>query len=347
VWGSRGRRHEPWTHDELWHVSVRACTGGGGGGMSQNKLRKLYQYTKAVEASTDAAKKPFTDTFRTAYRFIAAVRRFKRALVAPLNWKKVYMSIDGRRYTVCYREALVAAQYEIMRAMSGDLYWGPTPSTEAEAQSMETSTNAPKKALRGAWNGEMYKEQNDHVQGTLSSGTRVLGLHLYSDSTVLSNSGAVSAYPLRMRVINTTTKEVRWVTVAPPGRGWCRGTAWGEPGSGGHDPHRQTGLVSPRGTGIAPTLGLGPCGACNPAWRRAAAAGGPARGGGYVGRRALPRGRATGHHVRYGRPVPIPPSLYLPHWGTCLALYLVVLVGRRRGPIPIRGIGPTQRFPPF
>jgi len=86
-------------------------------------------------------------------------------------------------------------------------------------------------------------------------------------------------------------------TVAPPGRGWCQGTARGEPGSGGHDPHRHTGLVSPRATGIAPTLGVGPCGACNPAWRRAAAAVGPARGGGYVGRRALPRIHATGHHV--------------------------------------------------
>jgi len=86
--------------------------------------------------------------------------------------------------------------------------------------------------------------------------------------------------------------------VAPPSRGWCPGTARGGPGSGGHNLHRHTGLVSPRGTGIAPTLRVGPCGACNPAWRRAAAAGGPARGGCYVGRRALPRGRATGHHVR-------------------------------------------------
>jgi len=97
---------------------------------------------------------------------------------------------------------------------SGDLHWRPAPSTEAEAQSMETSTNTPKKTLRGAWDAEIYKEQNEHVQGTLSSGTRVLGLHVYSDSTVMSSSGAVSAYPLRMRVINITTKEVRWVTLA-------------------------------------------------------------------------------------------------------------------------------------
>jgi len=40
------------------------------------------------------------------------------------------------------------------------------------------------------------------------------------------------------------------------------------------------------------------------------------------------------------------PRLYLSHWGICLVLYLVVLVGRWRGPIPIREIGPPQRFPP-
>jgi len=36
------------------------------------------------------------------------------------------------------------------------------------------------------------------VKSTTRKGTRVLGPHLYSDSTVLSSSGAVSAYPLRM-----------------------------------------------------------------------------------------------------------------------------------------------------
>ena len=60
----------------------------------------------------------------------------------------------------------------------------------------------------------MYKEQHYHVQGTMRQGTRVLGLHLYSDSTVLSSSGAVSAYPLRMRIVNSINKEVRWVMLA-------------------------------------------------------------------------------------------------------------------------------------
>jgi len=41
-------------------------------------------------------------------RFIADVRRFKRVLVAPLNWKKVVMAVDGRKYPVFFRDAFEA-----------------------------------------------------------------------------------------------------------------------------------------------------------------------------------------------------------------------------------------------
>jgi len=60
----------------------------------------------------------------------------------------------------------------------------------------------------------MYRQQQEHVDGTLNPGTRVLGFYLYFDATVLISSGAVSAYPLRMRVINIDTDEGRWVTLA-------------------------------------------------------------------------------------------------------------------------------------
>lgn len=68
--------------------------------------------------------------------------------------------------------------------------------------------------LRGTWNGEMYKEQAAHVAASMRAGTRMLVLHLYSDDTVLSDSGAVSAYPLRMRIANVNTKMERWETLA-------------------------------------------------------------------------------------------------------------------------------------
>ena len=60
----------------------------------------------------------------------------------------------------------------------------------------------------------MYKQQQEHVDGTLHPGKRVLRFYLYSNATVLSSSGAVSAYLLRMRVINIDTDEVRLVTLA-------------------------------------------------------------------------------------------------------------------------------------
>lgn len=220
----------PWTKDGLWHVFVNACTASNGFGLSQNGLRAQYFYTKKVEAATCASKRPFTDTFRTANRFIAAIRRFKRAVIAPLHWRRVPIEIDGTKYVVCFRDALEAAQEELLRADPGDLFWGITPtdqqgvggSADAEGGSSSAPPAGPgtdgaePSLLRGVWDGEMFKEQAAHVRGTMPEGTKVLGLHIYSDATVLSRSGAVSAYPLRMRVVNVNSSgaTVRWVTIA-------------------------------------------------------------------------------------------------------------------------------------
>ena len=214
-----GGRAEPWTRHGLRHVFVHACTVGSGGVMTQRELKDLYNFTRKVEAATDAVRsRPFTDAFKTVWRFIAAVRRYKRTLITPLNWKKVIMKIDGRQYTVFFRDALQAAQDEAMRAKPDDLYWGRPSRTGQDSSSADASTGAsttsPDTVLRNAWDGEMYQQQQEHVDGTVHPGTRVLGFYLYSDATVLSSSGAVSAYPLRMRVINIDTDEVRWVTLA-------------------------------------------------------------------------------------------------------------------------------------
>jgi len=204
----RGRRSgggAPWTNDALWRVFERACIGGGGGvGLSQKQLRKLHRYTKVVEQGTNATIKPFSDNFKTVDQFIAWVRRFKRTLIAPLKWKKASMKIDGKVYSVCFRDALDAILSEVVNTQYGDLYWGPETIDDP----------VPDTVLRGAWDGQMYKEQLYHVQATTRQGTRVLDLHLYSDSTVLSSSGAMSAYPLRMRIVNNISEELRWVTLA-------------------------------------------------------------------------------------------------------------------------------------
>ena len=213
-----GGRAEPWNRDCLRHVFIHACTVGSGGVMTQRELTGLYNYTRNVEAAMDAATGTFTDAFKTVWRFIGAVRRYKRTLIVPLNCRKVVMSIDGRQYTVFFRDALRAAPEVVMQAKPVDLYWGASCSDDHEFGSMDTSTDprktTPDTVLCNAWDGEMYKRQKEHVEGTLHPGTRALGFYLYSDSTVLRSSVAVSEYSLRMRVININTDKVRWVTLA-------------------------------------------------------------------------------------------------------------------------------------
>jgi len=207
--GSSERVRAPWLRADLWHAFTFACTSGGGCGLSQQELRRLYRFTMQVEAASSASRKPFTAAFHNANRFIASVRRFKRSLVAALNWKKVVMAVDGRKYRVFFRDTFDAVQEEVLQVELGDLCWGAAPSPAGNGMEAPQSTQ-----LRGSWDGEMYREQHAHVQGTMPEDTRVLAMHLYSDATVLSSSGAVSAYPLRMRIVNVNTKNVRWMTLA-------------------------------------------------------------------------------------------------------------------------------------
>ena len=71
--GSSDRARGPWLRAELWHVFTFACTSGGGCGLSQQELRRLYRFTMQVEAESSASRKPFTAAFHNANRFIAAV----------------------------------------------------------------------------------------------------------------------------------------------------------------------------------------------------------------------------------------------------------------------------------
>jgi len=53
--------------------------------MSQRELKGLYNFTRNVEAAMDASRRRFTDALETVWRFISAVRRYKRTLSVPLN----------------------------------------------------------------------------------------------------------------------------------------------------------------------------------------------------------------------------------------------------------------------
>lgn len=112
--------------------------------------------------------------------------------------------------TMCFRDAFEAAQ-ELLQADPKDrLRKAPTN----HDQSRRNLFAAKPFVLRGFWDGEMLAELAAHVEGAMREGAKTLGLHLYSNATVLSSSRAVSAYPLLMRVVNINTSADRFVTVA-------------------------------------------------------------------------------------------------------------------------------------
>jgi len=133
----------PWLREELWHVLVFACTAGGWCGLSQDELQRLYRYTRTLKESTgDASQKPFTDTFKSAKRFVAAVRRCIRSVITLLEWKKVTIDVDCPKYPMFFRDAFDASQEMVVQVEMGDLYWG-----KKVQAAMDTSTDHPQSML--------------------------------------------------------------------------------------------------------------------------------------------------------------------------------------------------------
>jgi len=68
--GSSERARAPWLRADLWHVFTFACTSGCGCGLSQQELRRLYRFTKQVEAARSASRMPFTAAFHNDNRLL-------------------------------------------------------------------------------------------------------------------------------------------------------------------------------------------------------------------------------------------------------------------------------------
>jgi len=95
-----------------------------------------------------------------------------------------------------------------MQVELGDLCWRVAPSPAVNG--VETPHSA---LLRGIWDGEMYRERTS-TSRALCRRAQEYWRCTYTRKLLYSRSGAVSAYPLRTRVVNVNTKDVRWKTLA-------------------------------------------------------------------------------------------------------------------------------------
>jgi len=179
-----GHRTSPRLESRLWHNFTLACSSGGGGGIPQIELRRLYHYKYELEEGTGATTKPFTEALKTQNSFIAAVRRFTRSLIFPYNWMKIVMDVDGRQYPASHRDAFDTAQEEFSAVDHGDLRWGEDVQKGMEDDASASTRQERSTLLKGVWDGTMCKNQRKHVRRSMQEGTLLLGVHLYSDAMV-------------------------------------------------------------------------------------------------------------------------------------------------------------------
>jgi len=108
--------------------------------MSQQELCRLFRFTEHVDVESSASRKPFSAAVHNASWCISAAQRFKRSLVGPLNWKKVVMAVDGRKYLVFFRDDFDAVQEDILQMELRDPCAGVAPSLAGKEVEIPHST---------------------------------------------------------------------------------------------------------------------------------------------------------------------------------------------------------------
>jgi len=116
-----GGSAEPRPQDGLRHVFIHACSVGSGGVRTQSELKTLYNYAEGRSGYRCCHGKNFHGRFRDDLALHCYRAPVQADSYCPLKWRKVTMNIDGRQYTVFFRDALQAAQDKVLRAQEEDL----------------------------------------------------------------------------------------------------------------------------------------------------------------------------------------------------------------------------------
>ncbi|KAK1866878.1 hypothetical protein I4F81_009390 [Pyropia yezoensis] len=185
-----------------------ALTCGEGAGLTGAEQERLYDLLDIWDGTkpgmpVDAGHNlNLRDVFKSPNAFKNALRDDVDAALLAAGWRKVTLEQNGDTFHAFFRSVL-----DVIMALirdSGDVqYWsggdGPAPLTARRETPMDGD------AFRMC-EQEVHREHGPH--------SLVLGLHVYSDAKQISKSGAFKLYPLRVRVVNVITDEVRFVTVA-------------------------------------------------------------------------------------------------------------------------------------
>lgn len=154
----------------------------GGAGLSEEELLCLYELldtwdgTRPGMVVDDGHEQTLRDVFPTPQSLVTAVKDEVAAAVLDLGWKRVRLTEGGVTYEGYFRPALDVIM-SLARASGVNLWSGPTgpaPPTDRRQHPMD---------------GDAFRLAEADVVGYNGPESCVLGVHVYSDGSLLSWSG--------------------------------------------------------------------------------------------------------------------------------------------------------------
>lgn len=142
------------------------------------------------------------DVFKSANSFKDALRDDVDDAVLEAGWQKVALEQNGDTLHAYFLPVLDVV-LALLRESENVQLWsgGDRPAS-------------PTSVREAPMDGDAFHLNEEEVVREHGPSSFVLGLHVYSDATQISKSGANKLYPLRVCVVNVITDEVRFVTVA-------------------------------------------------------------------------------------------------------------------------------------
>lgn len=163
---------------------------------------RLWERTAPEAADDDDTSVPLRQSFKSAHAFRQAIANDIDKAVIDEGWMACAIEESGVTFEAFFRSSLREALKRLrsgkkLRLRSGDGM--PAQHTDLREDTLD---------------GDAFRACEAEVVASYGSEAFVIAIYVYSDSGVLSWSGAHKLYPVRIRVVNVETDEYEWITVA-------------------------------------------------------------------------------------------------------------------------------------
>lgn len=184
----------PFDQAGLQQLFYFVCSAGGVG-LSRKDTKSFYDATVAYERTNGVRNSPLRGRFPSASAFWRAVRQQKRRILFKLGWRSAMLEMDGSKYQVLFRDGLEMALRSIrdaavVRWSKQEVWTEDDPAGRRERDPLLRHGKLDP-AFTGCMDARAFQANAAHVAARLPAGTKVIGIHAYSDGTVVTSTGGM------------------------------------------------------------------------------------------------------------------------------------------------------------